>query len=317
VLGAAEIEYLAKACTAIANDVSDDSGFVPIRNLLARFDARLIVRPLLVEGMLASEESASNKNKWLVLIDSETYQVSDSALATESSRTPLDSRLRNTVAHELVHSFACRPSEFGIRLRNLPKDGADSEVVVRAIERETERLSPLLLWSEKGLAKLLKDKQRPCSIDDLMDVVRGMGISRPVLISRLGLLGRTNRLRESSGLRNIAIGLAEWNKWGTAVLKGWPLFLNFDQNIAPAFCFAVLQRDGVFAQDVLKDPLFAMCGGPRNSTGLTVEASTAQSPNLARMEIHMSCEDCAKEEGAEFMYVVHGSNVPFPKYEPR
>jgi len=314
VFGTAEIEHLAKACTAIANDVTDDSGFIPVRSLLARFDARLIVRPLLVEGMLASEESGSDKNKWIVLIDSDTYQVSDSALAGESSRAPLDSRLRNTVAHELVHSFAFRPSEFGIRLRNMP-EGSDSKEVVHVIERETERLSPLLLWSEKGLERFLKNKQKSCSLDELMDAMRAMGISRAVLVNRLGLLGRTNRLRESPGLRNIAVGLAEWNRWGTAVFKGWPLFLNFDRNIAPGFCFAVLQQEGVLAQDVLKDHMFAMCGGPKQSVDLTVDAGTEQSPSSSRMEIHISCEDIHKEPGTEFMYVVHGTEIRTPKHE--
>jgi len=316
VLGNAEIEYLAKACTAIANEVTDENGFVPIRSLLARFDAQLIVRPLLVEGMLASAESASNKNKWLVLVDSDTYQVTDSALAAESSHAPLESRLRNTVAHELVHSFAFRPSEFGIRLKNLPEDGADSEEVVRTIERETEHLSPLLLCSERGLEKSLKTKKRSWSIDDLVEVMRSMGISRTLLINRLRLLRPTNNLRELPGVRNIAIGLAEWNRWGTAVLKGWPpLFLNFDRNIAPGFCFSVLRQEGVLAQDVWKDPSFIMCGGPRKSADLTVDAGTAQSPNSSKMKVHISCEDSQKEAGAEFMYVVHGTEISPPKYQ--
>ncbi len=123
------------------------------------------------------------------------------------------------------------------------------------IERETERLSPLLLWSEKGLEKFLKN------------------------------------------------------------IKGWPLFLNFDRNIAPGFCFAVLQQEGVLAQDVLKDHMFAMCGGPKQSADLTVDAGTEQSPSSSRMEIHISCEDIHKEPGTEFMYVVQGTEIRTPKYE--
>jgi hypothetical protein len=305
VLGIAELEHLAKACTAIANDVSDDNGFVPIRSLLARFHARLLARPLLVEGMLASEESRSDKNKWLVLVDSESYDVSDGALAAESSHTPLESRLRNTIAHELVHSLAFRPSEFGVRLKGQPKNGEDSEEVVRSIERETEHLSPLLLWSERGLEKFLKDKQKSCSIDDLMQAVRSVGISRTLMVNRLRLLRPTNRLRDLPGLRNITIGLAEWNKWGTAVLKGWPLFVNFDRNIAPGFCFTLLRQEGILAQDVWPDPSFVMCGGPKNSIDLTVDAGTQQSPDSLKMKIRVSSEDCEKKDGAEFMYVAN------------
>ena len=130
-----ELARIADACTAIGNEVADENGFVPIRNLLARFHANLLIRPLLVEGLLASTEHGSENNldagRWSVLLDSETYQISELEVKAESQERPLPSRLRNTVAHELVHSLAFRPSEFGIRLRKQTDGKENQNALVR------------------------------------------------------------------------------------------------------------------------------------------------------------------------------------------
>ena len=51
-LSAPDIERFTEVCTAIGNEIADERGFVSIRDLLRRFNADVIVRPLLVEGML-------------------------------------------------------------------------------------------------------------------------------------------------------------------------------------------------------------------------------------------------------------------------
>ena len=148
-----ELDQFAKVCTEIANDVADDSGFVSVRALLERFQAKLLIRPLLVEGMLASLDLDAREqgrtSRWAVLVDSESYSVTDSEVREEHPGKPLPSRLRNTVAHELVHSLAFRPSEFGIKLAK-SNESEKSKALVESIERQTERFSPLLLWSEES-----------------------------------------------------------------------------------------------------------------------------------------------------------------------
>ncbi|MGH8673657.1 MAG: hypothetical protein ACREVG_05050, partial [Burkholderiales bacterium] len=63
--------------------------------------------------------------------------------------------------------------------------------LVRDIERQTERLSPLLLCCEKALRLLLAGKKECLSVSEFANVATSLGISRPVLINRLNLIPHT------------------------------------------------------------------------------------------------------------------------------
>src|SRR5688572_30686630 len=140
-LAAKDLQSLARACTAIAEDVADASGFVPVRRLLERFDISLVIRPLLVEGMLASipaQREDGTRSKFAVLIDSETFKVNDKEVATEDPASPLPPRFRSTVAHELLHALAFRPDSFGLRFDHAIDDERRVGEFVEAVEQETE-----------------------------------------------------------------------------------------------------------------------------------------------------------------------------------
>lgn len=309
-LPANELQHFAEVCTSIGNEVADDEGFVPIRNLLARFHTSLLIRPLLVEGMLASLEqssgSGSDRNRWAVLLDSETYPIDESKIDKECREQPLPSRLRNTIAHELVHSLAFRPSEFGIQLRQRNKNEKSQSELVRSIERETERLSPLLLWPEKALTKLLAGKKQALSVEDLRWICRSMGISRYVLINRLCLLRPTdpNGFRYRDGLKDLAIGVGSWVDGRNAVFRSWPLFINFDRNIVPAFLHKLVHQDRTPAKSIFADELFAMCGGPQDTIDFVTDAGSSAVPNAERMRLQCSIERVNKKKGQDFLYVL-------------
>lgn len=306
-----ELSRIGDACVAIGNEVSDEKGFVPIRNLLARFNASLLVRPLLVEGMLAFIEHSNVKNlkvgRWSVLLDSETYPISELEVEAENQGQALPSRLRNTVAHELVHSLAFRPSEFGIKLRSQTCTKKNQSALVQEIERETERFSPLLLWSEKSLARLLSDKDRALSLEDLTWTCRSMGISRYVMINRLRLIRPTdaNGFRYHHGLKNLAVGIGEWITEKSAVFKSWPLFLNFDRNIVPAFLLRLAKQDHLSAEAIIPDNTFAMCGGSYNTVEFITNAGSSASPTTEKMKVRCSIEHVEKKPNSEFIFVIH------------
>lgn len=305
-----ELARFAEVCTLIGNEVADEHGFVPVRNLLTRFQASLLIRPLLVEGMLASKEHHSGTSfdatRWAVLLDSETYQVSELEIKEESQERPLPSRLRNTVAHELVHSLAFRPSEFGIRLREQNDSEERQIALVRAIERETEQLSPLLLWSDKALMKVLSGRKRSLSVEELHEICRTVGISRYVLISRLRLLRSTdpNGFLHRDGLKNIAIGIGEWVDGRNAVLRSWPVFINFDRNIVPAFLLKLIHQDRLPATTVFAHEAFAMCGGRNNNVEFITDAGVETVPNAMKMKVECSMEPGNKKTGSDFLYVI-------------
>jgi hypothetical protein len=313
-VAAGDIGRIAELCRAIGNDATDDSGFVAVRHLLARFQADLLIRPLLVEGMLASAKpasiSTSSPTRWTVLVDSEKYPFTQLDVDEERPTRPLPHRMRNTVAHELVHSLAFRTMEFGVRLKTNTDRNKSLREFVSKLEEETERLSPLLLWSEKAIGMLLKGRKEKLSLADLIHVMDTAGISRYVLVNRLILLGLASDSGQflfSTGLRNLAVGMGVWGA-RTARLKGWPLFCNFDNGIVPAFLLSMHQHECVPAESLFSDSNFAMLGGPNNVVDLRTSAGTRAVPNAKEISVQISVEQGLRRENEEFLFVVRGSS---------
>jgi hypothetical protein len=306
-LAAGDLASIAELCKAIGNEVTDDSGFVPVRHLLSRFHAELAIRPLLVEAMLASASGSNNRSQWIVLVDSETYPFSAHDVEEERQTRPLPHRMRNSIAHELVHSLAFRSSEFGIRLKARTDTTRSLRELVEAIEAETERLSPLLLWSEKALEMLLQAKQETLSLFDLLRVLESAGISRYVLIGRLRLIRLdtdSNRFLYSAGLRNLAVGLGVWGA-RNAYIKGWPLFANFDNGIFPSFLHKIPEHDLLPAETIFSDERFAMLGGASNTIELETSAGVKDAPHAKQMKVRIDVEEGLRRQGEEFLFVVH------------
>jgi hypothetical protein len=306
-LPAGDLAKIAELCKAIGNEATDDAGFVPVRHLLSRFHADLFIRPLLVEGMLASVKPGPKKgNRWAVLVDSEKYPFSLHDVDEERPTRPLPDRMRNTIAHELVHSLAFRPSEFGMQLNAKTDTRETLREFVKGIERETERLSPLLLWSEKALAMLLRGRKETLRLSDLLHVLENVGISRYVLVNRLLLLrpaSDSDGFLFSAGLRNLAVGLGTWGP-KNAYIKGWPLFWNFDDGIVPSFLLKAQGRERLPAETLFLDDTFAMRGGPNNLVELEADAGTRAIPNAAKIKIQIAVEEGLRKQDEEFLFVV-------------
>lgn len=308
------LAQIAQACRAICDSAADEDGFVPIRHLLVRFQATLIARPLLVEGMIASQRrNESDDHRWLVLVDGEKYRFNNQDLEREGSGSALPERLRFTIAHELAHSLAFRVSEFGIRLHSI-NTAQTSRSLVDAIEKETDRLSALLLVSQKALQKAFKGRRNPPTADELARCRRAMGVSRPVLISRLRSLSPTEAegLRSGYGLTNLAVGMAEWMEDGTARLRNWPVFANFDRNLLPEFLLKLAHQDRLPATSSFATASFSLCGGSDNIVHLTSDAGTPNFPRAERLDLTCSVEDSSRAPGSSSMYVIakRGSAAP-------
>lgn len=306
-LAAKDLQSIARACTAVSNDVAEASGFVSVRRLLERFDVSLVLRPLLVEGMLASfatRREESPRSKLTVLVDSETFPVTEKDIAMEASNGPLPVRFRNTVAHELLHSLAYRPGEFGLRLEQPPNNEKRVTEFVKAIEQETERLTPLLLWPEKALDQLIDTRSNPITPGDISLLAAELGISRQVAITRLRLRQHSEGIVYAKWLRDTAIGLVEWTEKGRAVFRKWPLFINFDRNIIPSFLYIVAAQDRLPTSSVFEDSHFAMQGGESTSMSALVEAGLKESPSMETMSVLVSVEGGSRKPGTEAIYVV-------------
>lgn len=305
-LSSQEIRRLAETCVTIADAAAEGDGFVPIRQLLEQFHAQLIIRPLLVEGMLASLQGAAGRATWAVLVDSDQYSITHDDVRAESTRSPLPQRLRNTIAHELAHSLVFRPAEFGIELRTMPKSADGAAAHVQDFERETERLSPLLLWPERALVKLVTERSASLSLADLQRERLRLGISRDVLINRFNMMGVGGRLGlgHCSSVRNLGIGVGEWTESGRAVLRSWPLFINFDRNIVPRVLLEVSSQDRLPATSVFPEAEFALCGGSLNSCEFAVDAGISSMPAAERMRIECTAEAGSRAVNSRFLFLV-------------
>lgn len=290
---AALARQLDQLCIRIGNEVADEGGFVPIRDLLRRFQVQLIVRPLLVEGMLATVDSvgdAARSSQWAVLVDSEMHALSDESIRSESSERPLHVRARNTIAHELAHSLAFRASEFGIGTVTSGRAKASADLV-KVIERETERLSPLLLVTEKGLKQFVSASSRRISAAEITALRERLGVSREVFVSRLQMLRSNDEtgLLEHTHFRNVAVGIADWTGQG-AVLRSWPLLVNFDRNVVPDFLLQILRQERSRAGDLDIDRSSSLCNGSESEVTFECNGRSRGALTPERMAISVDVE---------------------------
>lgn len=313
---APHLKQLAARCNHIAGEISDADGFVSVRRLVDRFGASLLIRPLLVEGMLASSEAPSedqqreNRHRWYLLIDSETYEVDDREIAEERFGFPLSARMRNTVAHELAHSLAFRHNEFGVEFPRSFNSQKSKQAFVETVERETEKLSPLLLLTDTLLAQIFSIEKDRISVQELCSMAQKAGVSRYVLINRIQLLEMIDpqRLRSRRCLSNIAIGIGHWLSESEASLKVWPLFSNFEGGKVPNFIFQLQKRIPLDAKSIFSDSSFCLCGGSSETIEMEVYAGTPRNPEVMRLSIRFTVEVGPRKSGNEFLYIVQSLN---------
>jgi hypothetical protein len=315
-LSGPDLEQFVAACKAIGDQAAEGSGFVPIRALLTQFNADLRLRPLLVEAMLAfipPRQDGESSVSWAVFVDSETFgEISTEQLRDESFDRPLNVRFRNTIAHELVHALAFRASDKGVRLHRKLDTSEDMKSIVQALEQETERLSPLLLLPSKSLDTWLTSVKKPLQADDIAPLCARFGVSRQLFIRRLSLLRsfeETSYLMHTA-LRNVAIGIGEWTSETSGVLKGWPLFINFDRGVSPSFLPLLSRQDRVPSQQVIPNASFALNGGDQFSVDVIVSSGVDGRSNAKPMKVNCSLSKGKRVKGAPFVFVVRGSDEP-------
>jgi hypothetical protein len=301
---ASDLQSIAKTCVDISNQVGNPSGFVSIRRLLERFNVAIYIRPLLVEGMLVSlPEPNSARTRLTVLVDSETFRVTNKEIAAEDEADPLPTRFRTTVAHELLHSLAFRPDYFGLRLKNKIHDQEAAGELVKAIEADTERLTPLLLWPEKALDHLIATRKKTITPGEVANLAAKLGISRQMVITRLRLRRSGDGIVYCPWLADVALGVGEWVAEKRAVFHKWPLFVNFDRNVVPSFLHDIAAQDRLPAAGLFEDENFLLTGGEHSMTFLTVDAGTKDNRSVERMQAMVFVENGTGKAGGEFVFM--------------
>lgn len=291
-----ELKRIAATCADLGNQAADESGFVALHRLAALLRAEVEFRPLLVEAVIAAP---TGPGTWKVLVDSETHPDGAKAFPVEAPQAPLSPRLRNTLAHELLHTLSFRAEEFGFRLELNGKE-TRAEAVKR-LEQETEGFSPFLVLPQKIIE--IELEARELSLDLLVDWRRRWVVSREVLVARLGLFQSLPefRLRYHANVTNVAVCLAEWVNDESAVLLEWPVHFNFRDGIVPEFLWQLRNKGKPQLRELFPDSEFLLNGGDKRSTRNTLPAGTAANPRADKLEIVADVESVPKRKGETFL----------------
>jgi hypothetical protein len=263
--------------------------------------------------MLAKRADAipeKGHRQWLVLIDSDKYPLKHDAVAIESVGRSLPERARFTIAHELAHSLAYRSTEFGAELQLAAAINQSSGDFVEKVEGLTDGLVPLLLWPESRVGAFLREPGFPLSIERLVAVRHQQGISRPVIITRLRRMIEPRRggAVEQPANRNVGIGIGEWESENTAILRKWPTFVNFDQNILPEVFLRLRKEDRLPATSVFPDKNFLLCGGSAVVAKYVCNSGLDVADSKFPMSVEVTVESGSRKPGASFLFCVRHVN---------
>lgn len=296
---------LEELCGNVCEGVAEPNGFVAVRKLAEHFAIPVIFRPLLVEAMIGTIETKVNcetKSKLVVLIDQEAFGSNQQSFDRECPANPLPERLRNTLAHELLHSLSFRSTESSQELLLNRRKRERHDDFLRRVENETERLSPLLLVPGRILNRISEVANFVAA--DLEMFRELCCVSRDVFINRIGLLSSFDpeRLRYTSSFRNTVIGVGEWIDSRTARFLTWPLFLNFDNGIVPSFVEELQSSRSVLASNVVDDSDFVLNGGTR-LTAVFRGHRDAEPLEYKRMDVSLSVGENAKTKKGRFLFV--------------
>lgn len=302
-----ELASFANACRYIADRSAEPDGFVRTQTLLNAFNAELMLRPLLVEAMVTSAKRDLEKNidhRWSVLVDSDIHKISQDDLNSESSKRPLSVRFRNTIAHELVHTIPFNLTHFGIELSRQKSSNQSLKALVEDVESDTEKLSPLLLISERSLRNSISRLDTLITVRDVIMLAAQFGVSRPVFINRLLLtrqFGDPLSILELPPLKNMAVGMGAWKSDGTAVFRKWPLFMNFDKAVTPDFLLHMKQQDYLPLNTISPSGVSSV---DEKMLGATFNAPTSMSSTKSStMPIHLSIERKKNLRESAFIFV--------------
>lgn len=300
---------LASFCVEEADRLAQASGFISVSSLASRFNVEVTPRPLLVEASIASLKQTAADGvesvKWLVLVDSERFAISREQVESESETSPLPGRLRNTIAHELLHSLSFRDEGTRFRLLTKPRAAEKPDEFVRRIERETERLSPLLLVPNSTLVELSSNPT--LDLPSLLKVKARCAISREVLVSRLSLLTLVDpaSIRYNTCLDDVAVGRGEWLSANKARLHGWPMYSNF-RNGEPTLLRKLKAGNGLDWSLIHQDPRFYLDGGTSDMVDIDPEENAGIPPS-ARRSLRLTVEKVRREAKGGFLFILSRS----------
>lgn len=232
------IENLFRDCINLANNVASPTGFVPVIKLVERLNAEVTFRSLLVEAMLTVNSSPSEGSAdWKILLDIDRFKRDSEIYPVESDDCKMSNRCRNTIAHELLHTFAFKKENNKFVPRLYEWQHQSGTKMVNYLEKEAENLSSVLLIPNESLLRFFESSHEKLDFNRFVDRYRGYGVSREIFINRLKFLRNHafHHVLNCDCLKNVVIGMGQWSTTGEPEFKTWPIFSNFEKRFQPQF----------------------------------------------------------------------------------
>jgi hypothetical protein len=301
------IENLFQDCINLANDVASPTGFVPVRKLVERLNAEVIFRSLLVEAMITVNSSPSEGcADWKILLDIDRFKRDSEIYPVESDDCKMSNRCRNTIAHELLHTFAFKQenNKFVPRLYEWQQQSGTK--TVNYLEKEAENLSSVLLIPSESIFEFLNRNRHQLEFIHLLEWYRGYGVSREIFINRIKFL-RNHMFDHALGygcLKNIMIGIGQWSSSGEAQLNTWPVFANFEKNFAPQFLIESKRNRERSMKVTLPPEQFTQSLRDNSCATFSGFIGTEKFPESTRCKFTVEIEEVEKKPLTKFLFLM-------------
>lgn len=310
------IENLFLDCIRLANEEASPSGFVPVRRLVERLNAEVAFRSLLVEAMITVNSSPSEGcADWKILLDIDRFKRDSEIYPVESDDCKMSNRCRNTIAHELLHTFAFKKESNQFIPRLYEWQHQSGTKTVNYLEKEAENLSSLLLIPNESLLDFFQSNRKILDFNRFVDQYRGYGVSREIFINRMKFLRNHafDHLPDCDCLKNVVIGMGQWSPSVEPELKTWPIFSNFEKNFQPQFLLESKRRregsilipaSGTDFNQNIRDNLSASFEG---------FIGTEKFPETLHCEFKVNVEDVERRPFNKFLFIL---NTEIPSKKP-
>ena len=190
--------------------------------------------------MLAKKSDLNSEGPlWKIIVNEDGHRDLPALFKKETYEEPLSVRMRNTIAHELVHTFQFNVKGNKLILGKVSDSVSRSDAVLRRIEREAHMLTSLLLLPRKQFQRRIRQLPKDCGIDDFIRIQKHFAVSRYIFVQALQNLGMADdeRIMDEDVLNDVMVGVGIFGDEGVPRFQRWPAFMKFTGNSLPDFVF--------------------------------------------------------------------------------
>ena len=298
---------IVEKCYKAARMAMDADGYVAMPKLVGLLDAEVVFRPLLVEAIIAKKNDLNKPGPhWKILLNEDTFSQDKEIYPSENGSNRLSVRIRNTIAHELIHTFQFKVEDSCITLGEVSRSVSRSDAIIRRVEKEAHELTSLLLLPLEVLKQELTAITEVSAIRSYLKVYEKFGVSRAIFIQALNNLRKDtgSKILEHTALSDVMFGIGSWDNSQEPYFEQWPTFENFSGNSLPDFTFdeASSSQSRFTIPQLTKESV--LNGGKLSNFQFTTYEGSRNTPRYRNIEYVLSVEERKAGLGVPFLFML-------------